>query len=105
MKSKIRTRAVLGTTGALAIGSALSGLLCELLGPRTTLWLGGAVLATAFLPVYLSPLRTRRPPRVPEPEPEPEPTPGRGSTSAECRVPAASPAPGSAADEGCAPAR
>ncbi|MFD7452013.1 MFS transporter [Kitasatospora sp. NPDC059827] len=48
--------------GALAIGSALSGLLGELLGLRTTLWLGGAVLATAFLPVYLSPLRTRRRP-------------------------------------------
>ncbi|MFJ9844723.1 MFS transporter [Kitasatospora sp. NPDC101155] len=112
-------------TGALAIGSALSGLLGEVLGLRTTLWLGGAVLATAFLPVYLSPLRTRRPTPapapgratapvlvpapapapvpVPVPVPVPLPVPGRAATSAERRVPAASPAPGSGAAEGCAP--
>ncbi|QNP74525.1 MFS transporter [Streptomyces roseirectus] len=46
-------------TGALAVGAALSGLLGELVGVRPTLWAGGAVLATAFVPVLLSPLRGR----------------------------------------------
>ncbi|MFJ3219114.1 MFS transporter [Kitasatospora sp. NPDC086801] len=55
-------------TGALAIGSALSGLLGELVGLRATLWFGGAVLAVAFLPVFLSPIRTRR--RLPDAETE-----------------------------------
>ncbi|WP_371516386.1 MFS transporter [Kitasatospora sp. NBC_01300] len=57
-------------TGALAIGSALSGLLGELVGLRATLWCGGAVLAVAFLPVFLSPIRTRR--RLPEAEADAE---------------------------------
>ena len=47
-------------TGALAVGAALSGLLGELAGVRTTLWAGGALLTVAFLPVFLSPVRTRR---------------------------------------------
>ncbi|MFF8610259.1 MFS transporter [Streptomyces sp. NPDC015346] len=47
-------------TGALAIGAAIAGLLGELAGIRPTLWVGGALLATAFLPVFLSPVRTRR---------------------------------------------
>ncbi|WP_189936248.1 MFS transporter [Streptomyces aurantiogriseus] len=47
-------------TGALAVGAAVSGLLGELVGVRGTLWVGGAVLAAAFLPVFLSPVRTRR---------------------------------------------
>ncbi|GII53581.1 MFS transporter [Planotetraspora thailandica] len=47
-------------TGALAVGSAVAGVTGELAGPRATLWLGGAVLATAFLPVFLSPVRRRR---------------------------------------------
>ncbi|MGQ4389547.1 MFS transporter [Streptomyces sp. SAS_270] len=47
-------------TGALAVGAAVSGLLGELVGVRATLWVGGAFLATAFLPVFLSPVRTRR---------------------------------------------
>ncbi|MGW6752544.1 MFS transporter [Streptomyces sp. NPDC055006] len=45
--------------GALAIGSALSGVLTELTSLRTTLWVGGACLALAFLPVCLSPVRRR----------------------------------------------
>ncbi|MFD0400291.1 MFS transporter [Kitasatospora sp. NPDC127121] len=57
-------------TGALAIGSALSGLLGELVGLRATLWFGGAVLAVAFLPVFLSPIRTRR--RLPDAEADAE---------------------------------
>ncbi|MDT9689577.1 MFS transporter [Streptomyces sp. P9(2023)] len=47
-------------TGALAVGAAVSGLLGELVGLHPTLWVGGALLATAFLPVFLSPVRTRR---------------------------------------------
>ncbi|GKQ35005.1 MFS transporter [Streptomyces sp. A012304] len=47
-------------TGALAVGAAVSGLLGELIGVRATLWVGGAVLAVAFLPVSLSPVRSRR---------------------------------------------
>ncbi|MFJ4191147.1 MFS transporter [Kitasatospora sp. NPDC089509] len=93
-------------TGALAIGSALSGLLGELLGVRTTLWFGGAVLATAFLPVYLSPLRARTGRRPPAPTAPPAPTEavGRPATAPDRgRAPAASPAPGSGADGGCAP--
>ncbi|MFB7909196.1 MFS transporter [Kitasatospora sp. NPDC056076] len=108
--------------GALAIGSALSGLLGELLGLRTTLWLGGAVLATAFLPVYLSPLRTRRrPPAAPVSTAtrtataptgtRTTPTGAAGTTTcaptspARYRASAASPAPGPDVDGRCAPAR
>ncbi|MEU3611921.1 MFS transporter [Streptomyces sp. NPDC006872] len=47
-------------TGALAVGAALSGLIGELAGVRATLWVGGALLAANFLPVFLSPVRTRR---------------------------------------------
>lgn len=46
-------------TGALAIGAAVAGVLGELTNVRTALWVGGALLATAFLPVFLSPVRTR----------------------------------------------
>ncbi|MFF1904969.1 MFS transporter [Kitasatospora sp. NPDC058218] len=64
-------------TGAMAVGAALAGLLGELAGLHPTLWLGGALLATAFLPVYLSPIRTRR--RLPDPPtgPAAAPSPGR----------------------------
>lgn len=47
-------------TGALAIGSAVAGVIGELATVHTTLWVGAAFLATAFLPVFLSPVRTRR---------------------------------------------
>ncbi|SDI87518.1 MFS transporter [Nonomuraea jiangxiensis] len=47
-------------TGALAVGSAVAGLIGELAGVHVTLWVGACVLATAFLPVFLSPLRMRR---------------------------------------------
>ncbi|WP_405650950.1 MFS transporter [Streptomyces sp. NBC_00019] len=47
-------------TGALAIGAAVSGVLGELVGVRATLWVGGALMTAAFLPVFLSPVRTRR---------------------------------------------
>ncbi|WP_424532196.1 MFS transporter [Sphaerisporangium viridialbum] len=47
-------------TGALAVGAAVAGLIGELVTVRTTLWVGGAFFAVAFLPVFLSPVRTRR---------------------------------------------
>ncbi|MFD0573637.1 hypothetical protein ACFQ0T_35960 [Kitasatospora gansuensis] len=45
-------------TGSLAIGAALAGLLGEFASPRTALWVGAVGLATAWLPILLSPLRT-----------------------------------------------
>jgi len=62
-------------TGALALGAAVSGALGELAGVRATLWAGGALLATAFLPVFLSPVRARRelPDRAPVTAPAPQP--------------------------------
>ncbi|MER5481198.1 MFS transporter [Streptomyces sp. NPDC002734] len=53
-------------TGALAVGAALSGILGELVGVSATLWVGGVFVATAFLPVFLSPVRKRR--TLPEPQ-------------------------------------
>jgi len=47
-------------TGALALGSALAGLLGQYVGVRAVLWVGAAGLATAWLPSFLSPLRTMR---------------------------------------------
>ncbi|RKR90423.1 putative MFS family arabinose efflux permease [Micromonospora pisi] len=46
-------------TGALALGAAAAGLVGELTDARTTLWVGAAFMAAAFLPVFLSPVRTR----------------------------------------------
>jgi len=54
-------------TGVLAVGAARSGLLGEVVGVRATLWVGGAVLAAAFLPVFLSPVRARRTLPIAEP--------------------------------------
>ena len=47
-------------TGALALGSAAAGLLGAYAGTRPALWVGGGVMALAFLPVFLSPVRGRR---------------------------------------------
>ncbi|MDH6142249.1 MFS family permease [Kitasatospora sp. GP30] len=47
-------------TGAFAIGAALAGLIGQLAGVQAALWVGGVLLATAFLPVYRSPVRSRR---------------------------------------------
>nr|WP_239091705.1 MFS transporter [Streptomyces sp. SID14478] len=46
--------------GSLALAAAASGALAETTSVRTVLWVGGAFTATAFLPVFLSPVRTRR---------------------------------------------
>lgn len=47
-------------TGAIAVGSAVAGVLGEYAGLRTALWVGGCCLALSFLPVFLSPVRKRR---------------------------------------------
>jgi len=47
-------------TGALAIGSAASGVIGELAGARAALWVGAAILAVAFVPVTMSPIRMRQ---------------------------------------------
>ncbi|GAA0421500.1 MFS transporter [Streptomyces luteireticuli] len=47
-------------TGAVAVGSALGGLLGQTLGVRAAIWTGAVCLAAAFLPVFCSPLRTLR---------------------------------------------
>ncbi|WP_309144497.1 MFS transporter [Streptomyces sp. BR123] len=47
-------------TGALALGSAASGLLAEFTTLHTTLWTGAALLALAWLPLLLSPVRRRK---------------------------------------------
>nr|WP_240930213.1 MFS transporter [Streptomyces coryli] len=47
-------------TGALAIGSALAGLIGEAAGVRAAVWAGGVCLSIAFLPVFCSPLRRLR---------------------------------------------
>ena len=57
--------------GALAIGAAVSGLLGELAGLQTTLWVGGAAMAASFLPVFLSPVRRRR--ELPQERPQGRP--------------------------------
>ncbi|MFE7773412.1 MFS transporter [Streptomyces sp. NPDC057445] len=47
-------------TGAVAVGSAVAGLVGEFAGVHTALWAGGCCLALAFVPVFLSPVRGRR---------------------------------------------
>ncbi|MDJ1136383.1 MFS transporter [Streptomyces iconiensis] len=47
-------------TGAVAVGSAAAGVLGEFAGLRVALWVGGGCMALAFVPVLLSPVRTRR---------------------------------------------
>ncbi|MBH5333507.1 MFS transporter [Streptomyces pactum] len=54
-------------TGAMAIGAAAAGVVGELATVRTALWVGGTVMSLAFLPVFLSPVRTRR--DLPRPRP------------------------------------
>ncbi|MFI2202737.1 MFS transporter [Streptomyces sp. NPDC020192] len=47
-------------TGALAVGSALGGLVGQFAGVRTAVWAGALCLAGAFLPVFCSPVRRTR---------------------------------------------
>ncbi|MDX3588402.1 MFS transporter [Streptomyces europaeiscabiei] len=56
-------------TGALAVGSALGGLVGQVAGVRVAVWTGAICLAGAFLPVFCSPVRTLRelpPPATPQ---------------------------------------
>ncbi|MFH8929160.1 MFS transporter [Streptomyces pristinaespiralis] len=52
-------------TGAIAVGSAVAGLIGELAGLRVAMWVGAGCLTLAFLPVFLSPVRHRR--ELPQP--------------------------------------
>jgi hypothetical protein len=47
-------------SGALAVGAGVSGLVGEVASVRGALWTGGVIMAMAFLPVFFSPVRTRR---------------------------------------------
>ncbi|GAA2818059.1 MFS transporter [Kitasatospora sp. CM 4170] len=47
-------------TGSLAVGAGLAGVLGEFVSPRAALWAGAAGLATVWLPILCSPLRTTR---------------------------------------------
>ncbi|MEE4422431.1 MFS transporter [Streptomyces bugieae] len=47
-------------TGALAIGSALGGLIGQTAGVHMAIWAGAICMACAFLPVFCSPVRTLR---------------------------------------------
>jgi MFS family permease len=47
-------------TGALAVGSALGGLVGQVAGVHMAVWAGAICLAGAFLPVFCSPVRTLR---------------------------------------------
>jgi predicted MFS family arabinose efflux permease len=47
-------------SGALAVGSALAGLLAQYAGLRAVLWAGALGLAVAWVPCFLSPLRRLR---------------------------------------------
>jgi MFS family permease len=58
--------------GTMPLGGLIGGLLGAGLGARTTLWIGAIGQCLAFLPTFLSPLRTLRElPHRPEGEPEP----------------------------------
>ncbi|WP_020519599.1 MFS transporter [Catelliglobosispora koreensis] len=46
--------------GTMPIGGLLGGIAGELAGARTTIWIGSIAGCLAFLPVFLSPLRTLR---------------------------------------------
>ncbi|MFF5126737.1 MFS transporter [Streptomyces syringium] len=72
-------------TGALAVGSALGGLLGETVGVRAAVWAGAVCLAGAFLPVFCSPVRRLR--ALP---PAPVPS-GAGPASEDDVSPAATP--------------
>ncbi|MBO8195989.1 MFS transporter [Streptomyces oryzae] len=47
-------------TGALAVGGGIAATVGEFASARTALWVGAVGLAGAWLPVFLSPLRTMR---------------------------------------------
>jgi MFS family permease len=46
--------------GTMPIGGLLGGVLGEALGARTTVWIGAIAGCLAFIPVFLSPLRSMR---------------------------------------------
>jgi predicted MFS family arabinose efflux permease len=48
------------TWGSMPLGGLAGGVIGALLGAGTTLWIGAAGMTLAFLPTFLSPLRTMR---------------------------------------------
>ena len=55
--------------GTIPLGAFVSGVLGEWVGVRPAIWIGAIGGCLAFLPVFLSPLRTMRElPKEPEPE-------------------------------------
>ncbi|MFG3051353.1 MFS transporter [Kitasatospora sp. NPDC048239] len=66
-------------TGSLTIGAALAALLGEFASPRTALWIGATGLATAWIPILCSPLRTTR--HLPGPAPAPADSEARAFTT------------------------
>lgn len=46
--------------GTMPLGGLLAGVLASLIGVRATMWVGAVGMALAFLPAFLSPLRTMR---------------------------------------------
>lgn len=46
--------------GVLPLGGLIGGVLGEVLGARTTLWISAALALLAVVPLLLSPLRTMR---------------------------------------------
>ncbi|MEU0741984.1 MFS transporter [Streptomyces sp. NPDC006134] len=67
-------------TGALAVGSALGGLVGQVAGVRVAVWAGAICLAGAFLPVFCSPVRTLR--ELPAATTPPRRTPGASPAEA-----------------------
>jgi MFS family permease len=63
--------------GTMPLGGLLGGVLGELFGVRTALLIAAAAACLAFLPVFLSPLRTMQtlPTQPDEPEAVPQPAP------------------------------
>ncbi|MFE2407588.1 hypothetical protein ACFXDE_04500 [Kitasatospora sp. NPDC059408] len=72
--------------GALAIGAAVAGAIGQLAGVHLALWVGGALIATAFLPVHLSPVRRRDLPPQSEPVDRSASRAGAGPVAATSRA-------------------
>jgi MFS family permease len=67
--------------GTLPLGALIGGILGQLLGPRTTLWVAAIGGLIPFLPLFFSPLRTMRElPTWAEPEQAPGPVPPTATT-------------------------
>nr|PZM90243.1 MAG: MFS transporter [Thermocrispum agreste] len=69
--------------GTMPVGGLLGGVFGQWFGARTALWIGAIGACLAFLPVFLSPLRTMRElPTRPDDEPSPDDGPSPDDTLA-----------------------